>query len=98
MKNVTKILIIILATLTISSCFGQSCGAVQTLTSTQQIQINALNVQLDTALTHEKFSAIDSLNTLLNTTFSTEGGKPDAVEAYYNLVNTTMSRPRIGLQ
>lgn len=89
MKHVIKLLTNILATLTISSCFGQPCGSVQTLTSAQQIQINAFDVQLDTALVYETFSAIDSLNTLIKTTFSTEGGKPDAVETYFSLVGTT---------
>ena len=89
MKNATKLLTIIIATLTISSCFGQPCGSVQSLTSAQQIQIKSLAVQLDTALIHEDFSAIDSLTTLIKNSFSTEGGKPDAVEIYYNLINTT---------
>ena len=89
MKDAIKFLNTILATLIISSCFGQPCGSVQTLSSAQQIQINSLGVQLDTALVHENYSAIDSLNTLIKTTFGTEGGKPDAVETYYNLVNTT---------
>lgn len=89
MKNVIKFLTTILATLIISSCFGQPCGSVQTLTSAQQIQINSLGVQLDTALVHENYSAIDSLNTLIKTTFGAEGGKPDAIETYYSLVGTT---------
>lgn len=89
MKNAIKFLTTILATLIISNCIGQACGSVQTLTSVQQIQINSLGVQLDTALVHENYSSIDSLNTIIKTTFGTEGGKPDAVETYYNLVNTT---------
>jgi hypothetical protein len=89
MKNATIFLTIIIATLTISNCFGQHCGSAQTLTSFQQIQINAFVVQLDTALVQEDFSAIDSLNNLIKTSFSSEGGKPDAVETFYNLVGTT---------
>ena len=89
MKKVKKFLTLILAILSISNCYGQPCGSVQTLTSLQQIQINALGVQLNTAFVLEDFSAIDSLNNLIKNTFSTEGGKPDAVETYYDLVGTT---------
>lgn len=69
--------------------YGQSCGSTQTVTSSQQAQINAFSVQLDTALVHEDFSAIDSLSALIKSTFNSSGGKPDAVETYYNLVGTT---------
>lgn len=89
MKNAAKFLTIIISTLTILNCFGQPCGSVQTLTSLQQIQISPFVVQLDTALVNEDFSEIDSLNNLIKTTFSTEGGKPDAVETYFNLIGTT---------
>ncbi len=89
MNNVGKFLTIALATLAISNCYGQPCGAVQTLTPSQQIQINTLRIQLDTAFAHEDFSAIDSLNNLIKTAFNTEGGKSDAVETYYNLLGTT---------
>ncbi len=89
MNNLTKFLTIIILTLSIINCYGQTCGSAQTLTSSQQIQINTLRVQLDTAFVHEDFSVIDSLNNLIKTTFSTEAGKPDAVETYYNLVGTT---------
>ena len=89
MKNTCKFLSLILAILSISNCFGQPCGSAQTLTSLQQIQINAFRVQLDTALVNDDFSAIDSLNNLIKTTFSIEGGKPDAIESYYSLVGTT---------
>lgn len=89
MKTVIKFLTTILATLIISSCFGQPCGSIQTLTTAQQIQLNSLVVQLDTALVQENYSSIDSLSSLIKTTFGTEGGKPDANETYYNLVSTT---------
>ncbi len=89
MKKEIKLFSFIFATLVFSNCLSQPCGSVQSLTSSQQIQINALGIQLDTALVHETTSAIDSLNSLIKTTFSTEGGKPDAVETYYNLVSNT---------
>ena len=89
MKKTTLLLSFILAIFTISNCYAQPCGSAQMLTSSQQIQINALGVELDTALVHEDFSAIDSLNSLIKNAFSTEGGKPDAVENYYNLVNVS---------
>lgn len=89
MKKANIFLTFILAILTILNCDGQPCGSPQTLTSLQQIQINEFEVQLDTALVNEDFSAIDSLNNLIKSTFSTEGGKPDSPESYYNLVGTT---------
>ena len=89
MKNTYKFLTLILAILLISNCYGQPCGSVQTLTSLQQNQIKKFRVQLDTALFNDDFSAIDSLNNLIKTTFSIEGGKPDAIESYYSLVGTT---------
>ncbi len=89
MKNTAKFLTFVIATLTSSTGFGQSCGAVQTLISAQESQISVFMVQLDSALVQENFTAIDSLNTLIKSTFNTEGGKPDAVETYYNLVSTT---------
>jgi len=89
MKRSIKFVAFILAVLAISNCFAQPCGSVQSLTTSQQSQINALAVQLDTALVHEDFSAIDSLNNLIKTTFGAEAGKPDAVESYYSLVSAT---------
>lgn len=89
MKNAYTLLTIILGILSISTCYGQPCGAVQTLTSPKQIELKALGVLLDTAFVHEDFSAIDSLNNLIKNTLSTEGGKPDALETHYTLVGTT---------
>lgn len=89
MKHFNKILTLVLVFLTISNYFSQSCGSVQTLTTPQQIQINSLSIQLDTALLQEDYSDIDSLSNLIKIAFSSEGGKPDAVETYYNLVGTT---------
>jgi len=37
----------------------------------------------------ENFTAIDSLNNIIKVVLGSEGGKPDAVENYYNLVGTT---------
>jgi len=65
---------------------AQNCGVSQNLTSTQNIQINAILTTLDTALKNENLYQIDSLSSELKTIFSVEGGKPDAVETYYNLV------------
>jgi Secretion system C-terminal sorting domain len=65
---------------------AQICGVSQNLTSTQNIQINAILTPLDTALKYENLYQIDSLSSELKTAFSLEGGIPDAVETYYNLV------------
>ncbi len=89
MKKTNNLLTFISFFLAMSNCFGQPCGSVQNLTTVQQTQINALAIQLDTALVHEAFPAIDSLNNLLKTTFDTEGGKPDAAESYYSLASNT---------
>lgn len=89
MKSVRKILTLVLAIFSISASFGQACGSIQSLTTSQETQIKALGVQLDTALVHEKYSAIDSLSTIIKATFGTEGGKPDAVEEYFTLVGNT---------
>jgi len=40
-------------------------------------------------LLQENFTAIDSLNNIVKVVLGSEGGKPDAVENYYNLVGTT---------
>jgi Secretion system C-terminal sorting domain len=88
MKKTTQIWTFILAMFSLSDCFAQTCGSIQILTSPQQVEINELVVQLDTALAHEDFSAIDSLNNLIKLIYGSEGGKPDAVEDYYNLVGT----------
>jgi hypothetical protein len=55
-------------------CHGQPCGSVQSLSSLQQSELNSLEIQLDTALVNEDFSAIDSLNNLIKSTFGNEGG------------------------
>ena len=89
MKNAARFWFFIAAILTISPCFGQSCGAVQSLTPPQKNQVAILRSQLEAALVQEKLSAIDSLNNLLKAAFGPEGGKPDAVESYYNLVGAT---------
>ena len=89
MKSATRFWFFIVAILTISPCCGQPCGSVQSLTPPQKNQVNALGNQLEAALAQEKFTAIDSLNTLLKAAFGSEGGKPDAVESYYNLVGAT---------
>ena len=49
MKRVTEFLFTILEIFIFSSCFGQTCGSIQTLTSAQEIQVNSLVIQLDTA-------------------------------------------------
>lgn len=88
MNTKNKILILIAYLSTSFNCFGQLCDAVQSPSSIQQTKIKILVNQLDAALAEENFSAIDSLNNLIKTTFGEEGGKPDAIETYYNLTST----------
>jgi type IX secretion system substrate protein len=82
LKNILFSFIVLLST----KLYAQNCGVSQNLTSTQNTQINAILTSLDTALKYENLFQIDSLSTELITAFSTEGGIPDAVETYYNLV------------
>jgi hypothetical protein len=89
MNKSIRILMVIVSVMMFSNCFGQLCGTFQTLNATQKTQINTLAIQLDSALAHEDFSAIDSLNRLIKTTYSAEGGKPDVTETYYKLLDTS---------
>ena len=56
------------------------------MTSVQQSHINNIISPLDTALKYESLNKIDSLNSELKNAYSTQGGSPDAIEAYYELV------------
>lgn len=69
-----------------TSSYAQPCGVAQSLTPTQQSQINALINPLDTALKYEDLFHIDSLSTELKNAFSTQGGRPNAIEPYFSLV------------
>ncbi|MBV5312085.1 MAG: T9SS type A sorting domain-containing protein [Prolixibacteraceae bacterium] len=68
---------------------GQTCGVAQALTALQQAQLSKLINPLDTALKREDLFHIDSLSTELKGIYSTEGGRPDALESYYNLTSKT---------
>jgi len=89
MKNSIRITSLIFNVLAFSNCFSQSCGTTQSLSNVQKSQINAFGIQLNTALTQEDFSAIDSLSSLLKIAHGSEVGKPEAIEVYYNLIETT---------
>ncbi|NBR14700.1 MAG: T9SS C-terminal target domain-containing protein [Flavobacteriales bacterium] len=89
MKIMNKLLTFILAIFVVANCYAQPCGTVQTLTTAQQQQLNALGSQLENALIQEDFTSIENLSNSIKTTFGTEGGKPDAEESYYNLVGAT---------
>lgn len=89
MRKPTVFFTFLLVVLHAVECHGQPCGSVQSLSSLQQSELNSLEIQLDTALVNEDFSAIDSLNNLIKSTFGNEGGKPDAIENYYNLIGET---------
>lgn len=84
-----KILIIILLTVLPFGLkiYGQQCGIAQSLTTSQQSQISSIISPLDTALKHEDLFHIDSLSTELKNIYSSQGGRPDAVESYYTLVS-----------
>jgi len=66
---------------------GQPCGVAQSLSPLQQSQISAIISPLDTALNYENLFHIDSLSTELKNIYSTQGGRPDAVESYFTLVS-----------
>jgi len=84
MKNITLTLICVL-TFGIK-LFAQPCGIAQTLTPLQQSQISNILSPLDSALKYENLFKIDSLSFELKNVYSTQGGRPDAVEPYYALV------------
>jgi len=65
---------------------AQNCGISQNLNSTQAAQINAILTPLDSALKQEHLYPIDSLSLALKTAFSAQGGIPEVIETYYNLV------------
>lgn len=88
MKQIIKTLFFIVFLLGSTYSYAQPCGAVQSLSSNQQIQLNIYLSQFENALAQEDYSAIDSLNNLIKTALGTEAGKPDGAETYYNLVNT----------
>lgn len=84
MKNLTITLIILALGLKV---YGQPCSVAQSLTPLQQSQISSIISPLDTALKYEDLFHIDSLSTELKNIYSTQGGRPDAVESYYTLVS-----------
>jgi hypothetical protein len=84
MKNIALTLICILTT--VLKLFAQPCGIAQSLIPIQQSQISDILNPLDTALKYENLFKIDSLSTELKNVYSTQGGRPDAIEPYYALV------------
>jgi hypothetical protein len=85
MKNIILTLICIL---TFGfKLFAQPCGIAQTLTTLQQSQINGILNPLDSALKYENLFKIDSLSFELKNVYSTQGGRPDAIEPYSALVS-----------
>jgi hypothetical protein len=88
LKHMTKKLITILSVLIFGlNAKGQPCGVAQSLTPLQQTQVNSIISPLDTALKYEDLFHIDSLSTELKNIYSTQGGRPDAVENYFALVS-----------
>lgn len=68
---------------------AQPCGIQQTLTSTQQSQINANAALLDSALKYENLHRIDSLSAVIKTTYGAQAGRPQDTETYYTLITNT---------
>jgi hypothetical protein len=84
MKHATIVIIIVFAfVLNVNS---QICGVSQTLTPLQESQLKPIKSLLDSALKYENLFQIDSLSRVLKNTYGTQGGRPDVVEVYYNLV------------
>lgn len=70
-------------------CNAQDCGAVQQLNSQQNTDLSPYVTLLDTALKHEDFPAVDSLNARILEIFGAEAGIPDGAENYYTLTSNT---------
>lgn len=88
MRQMKNIIITFLTVLTFGlNVNGQPCGVAQSLTPLQQSQISSIISPLDTALKYEDLFHIDSLSTELKNIYSTQGGRPDAVESYFTLVS-----------
>jgi Secretion system C-terminal sorting domain len=68
---------------------AQTCGQVQNLSSTQELEISALLPALDTALKYEVLVDIDSHSNELKLIFDVEGGIPESSESYYTLTSDT---------
>jgi hypothetical protein len=84
-----KLIAFFALTFIISIGYGQECGEALSLSSAQQVQLNAIGTQLEQALFQENLSAIDSLSNIAKSIFDAEAGKPDSEGPYYNLVNNT---------
>ncbi|MBC7411872.1 MAG: T9SS type A sorting domain-containing protein [Bacteroidia bacterium] len=84
MKNISLTIISILSLGL--KLLSQPCGISQTLSSTQQSQINNILGPLDSALKSENLFKIDSLSFELKNVYSIQGGRPDGIESYYALV------------
>lgn len=84
----TRELLTLLFVLTLSmNSSSQPCGIAQSLSASQQTLISTIVSPLDTALKYENLFKIDSLSTELKNAYSTQGGRPDAIEPYYTLVS-----------
>lgn len=85
-----KLLILLFILVSYSNeSIAQTCGQVQNLSSTQELEISALIPALDTALKYEVLSDIDSLSNELKLIFDAEGGIPESAETYYTLTSDT---------
>jgi uncharacterized protein YegP (UPF0339 family) len=70
--------------------FGQfPCGSVQNLSTAQNNQLAAIRPILDSALYHEKLSAIDSVSSVIKSIYGAQAGLPETAETYYPLVSNT---------
>ncbi len=85
MKN--KIILILISILFGLKVLGQPCGIAQTLTPSQQSQINSKASLLDSALKYENLSRIDSLSIAIKNIYGVQAGRPDGVETFYTLVS-----------
>lgn len=89
MKQIKNCLVVFIISLTFNlNVFSQTCGVAQSLTPLQQTQINTIVSPLDTALKYENLFLIDSLSNELKIIYASQGGYPDAIESYTNLVST----------
>lgn len=85
MKNIA--LVIVFALTMGLKLLAQPCGVAQSLSPLQQYQISSISSPLDTALKYEDIFHIDSLSSEVKNIYSTQGGRPDAIETYYTLIS-----------
>jgi hypothetical protein len=82
-----KILILLVSIIFGLKVLAQPCGISQTLTPSQQSQINVKASLLDSALKYENLNRIDSLSLVIKSSYGIQAGRPEDTETFYALVS-----------